>query len=171
MNALPAAEASRRPNPWPYGIVAAFVVFVGGLVTLVVTAQRQGKSELISADYYDREIKFQSTLDAENRALAFRDELRAEFNAASRVITVTIPKHHATGTSLEGSIQFYRPSSSSGDHRLPLQVGADGSQSIDARAFAEGPWEVRVEWKIGGDGYSYARRVVITPGASTTASR
>lgn len=161
---------SKTFNFWPYGIIAAFVVFIGGLVTLVVTAQRHGKSELVAADYYDREIRYQTTLDSERRALAFGEELRAEFDAVARLITVTVPKRHAS-SSPEGTVQFYRPSAASGDQRLQLKVQADGSQSFDARTFAEGPWDVRVQWRVDGTEYSYARRVVITPGTNTSASR
>ncbi len=153
--------ASPRFHPWPCGIVAAFVVFIGGITALVTTAQRHGRSELVSADYYDREIRYQSTLDAEKRALAYDAELRVDYDAAAGSVRLGLPRHHATA-GLEGSVAFYRPSGAAQDRTLPLAVKADGSQDVATSELMPGPWDVRVRWKAEGQEFAFSRRLLIT---------
>jgi len=44
-------------NLWPLGILLAFGLFFAGTIGLVVMACSH-KMDLVSADYYEREIKF-----------------------------------------------------------------------------------------------------------------
>jgi len=39
------------PNLWPLGIIAAFVIFISGTISLVVMASSH-KAELVSDNYY-----------------------------------------------------------------------------------------------------------------------
>ena len=58
-------------NPWPYGIIATFVVFIASFAA-VITFICQHRMDLVSADYYEQEIRFQSRLDEMNRTVGLR---------------------------------------------------------------------------------------------------
>ncbi|NBP23395.1 MAG: hypothetical protein EBU81_02315 [Proteobacteria bacterium] len=61
-----------------------------------------------------------------------------------------------------GRVRLYRPSEAALDRELPLAVGADGVQSIDAGSLKPGLWKVRVHWGPEDAGY-YAEGSVVVP--------
>src|SRR4051794_7473798 len=61
------SSASRRymkptRNLWPHAIILVFALFISGTVSLVIFACSQ-KLDLVSADYYEQELKFQRRID------------------------------------------------------------------------------------------------------------
>ena len=166
--AVPASPLATHPmnpsppsrfNPWPYGIIAAFVVFVGGIVTLVVAATR-GSNELVTRDYYEQELRYQSRVDQLARTRFWSNRITAAFDSAGRRVKVTVPREHAAAGA-KGQVQLYRPSAENADHTLALTPDAEGSQTIDAATLTAGLWKVRLEWKVGADEFYADRSVVI----------
>ena len=54
-------------NPWPIAITGFFVIAILFIVTFIAFAMRQ-REDLVSADYYEREVRFQGQLDSMNRS-------------------------------------------------------------------------------------------------------
>ncbi|MCC6235708.1 MAG: FixH family protein [Verrucomicrobiales bacterium] len=149
-----------RRNPWPYGILAAFVVFVGGLVTLVTTAQRHGRSELVAPDYYDQEIRYQTRMNAERRTAAIQGDIRVDYDASTQTVAVGLPRQHGEA-GVEGMVEFYRPSGAAQDRALPLRVQRDGTQIVEARGLTPGPWDIRLRWQSGTEEFATSRRILV----------
>ncbi len=149
-----------RRNPWPYGILAAFVIFIGGLITLVTTAQRHGRSELVAPDYYDQEIRYQTHMDAEQRTAAMQSEIRVDYDAASQTVALGLPRQHGEA-GVEGRVEFYRPSGAAQDRALPLRVQRDGTQIVEAQGLAPGLWDVRLRWQSGTKEFAASRRILV----------
>jgi nitrogen fixation protein FixH len=144
-------------NLWPLGIILTFVVFISGTVGLVVMACTHG-TDLVSANYYDQEIKYQSRIDSETRA----QELgaRAAYDAAARHIVVSLPSLSAA-KNVTGQIQLYRPSAAGLDKQFKLEPGANGTQTLDATGLQPGLWKIRVSWNIEGRDYFIDQKIVI----------
>ena len=53
-------------NLWPTAIIVFCSLFVAGTAGLVVMACSQ-KEDLVSADYYEKELKFQGQIDGAER--------------------------------------------------------------------------------------------------------
>ncbi len=106
INSLPSrAKPRRASNLWPVSIIAFFVVFVGGLTAFSVFASNQ-QDDLVRADYYEEELRYQLQLDRINRTQLIRDRAEVRYDAERQRITIALPKGHATGSS--GQIQLYR---------------------------------------------------------------
>ena len=102
-------------NLWPLGIVLAFVTFIIGTATLVVLACAN-KTDLVSADYYEQEIRYQGQLDRLKRAKQLDQQISVSYNPGQKQITISLPPelpHTATG-----SIHLYRPSAAGLDQRV-----------------------------------------------------
>ena len=54
-------------NLWPLGIFVAFGLFFAGMATVVVIASTH-REHLVSANYYEQELKFQRRIDSAERA-------------------------------------------------------------------------------------------------------
>src|SRR5215470_15811214 len=107
-------------NFWPYGIILTFVLFISGTIGLVVMACGQ-KSELVSPDYYEQEIRFQSQLDRAARARAVAASV--SYEPASRQIKIEFPADLAVKAP-SGHVKLYRPSAANLDRQFELELNS-----------------------------------------------
>src|ERR1051326_4806174 len=133
-------------NFWPMGLILTFAIFISGTVGLVVMACSQ-KTDLVSADYYEREIRFQSHIDSLGRGKQVKAEIR--YAGERHCIRISIPQGR-NGERLTGKVQLYRPSAAGWDGERELEVDPEGVQSIDTAGLRPGLWKVRVGWTAGG---------------------
>src|SRR5438876_8003501 len=143
-------------NLWPLGIVLAFGIFITGTATLVVLACAN-KTDLVSADYYEQEIKYQGQLDRVERAKRLDQQASVSYNAGQKQITISLPPEHARNVT--GSIHLYRPSAAGLDQRVKLELNTNGAQTIDASQLRAGFWKVKVLWSVGSEEYFIDEKV------------
>jgi nitrogen fixation protein FixH len=62
----------------------------------------------------------------------------------------------------EQEVAYQQPSEAALDRDLPLAIGRDGVQSIEALTLKPGLWKVRVHWGAEASGY-YVERSVVVP--------
>ncbi len=153
-----------KPNPWPWMILGTFTLFFAGTVGLIVMACSQ-KTDLVSKDYYEQELRYQAQIDNADRARHLAVQPQVSFDAAQRAIVIHLPTIPARPITL-GTICLYRPSAAGLDRKLPLNLDSSGLQKVDASQLAPGPWKVRVSWNSGGEGYFVDQRVVVKAAAS-----
>jgi nitrogen fixation protein FixH len=148
-------------NPWPYGILLFFVLLICGLAGVVGIAATHRES-MVSENYYEQELKFQSQIDSAARAQKSGARLQLESGAGARAskLVVQLPAEQVA-RHCAGVIEFYRPSSPALDCEFPLTPGADGSQTVDVSKLAVGLWEVRVKWTAGGEEYFLEQKIKI----------
>lgn len=159
-------EIKRSFNPWPVSIIAFFTLAICGAVTFVIFCSRN-KVDLVAADYYEQEVRYQDQIDRANRATSLQAPATVDYNAATRLITVALPADHLQ-QSLKGWIQLYRPSAAHLDQKLDLVLDANGKQQIDGKVLSDGLWHVRVTWNLNGADYYFDQKIVI--GEKQTAS-
>jgi hypothetical protein len=153
-------KASDRPglNPWPVAITAFFAVAILGCGTFVAYCNRH-PADLIAADYYEQEMRYQGQIERIQRAQQRAQLASITYDAASRHILIALP--HQTHANTVGTIQLYRPSALNLDRQLKLEPAANGTQTIDAGGLLPGLWKVRVSWTSGNQDYFIDRQVVI----------
>ena len=144
-------------NLWPYGIIAAFGLFLFGTTGLIVIAATH-RDSLVSGDYYEREIQYQNHIDGAARARQVGATMN--FYAATRSIAVSVPVAQA-GQQFSGQVELYRPSAAGLDRQFKLQPDANGRQTLDVADLPAGPWEVRVAWNAGGQDYYLDQKIII----------
>jgi nitrogen fixation protein FixH len=146
-------------NLWPLGIIAAFVIFISGTVGLIVMASSQ-KTDLISPNYYEQEIKYQGRIDSLARTEQLGSRAKIAFDAQHRRITISVPAEHVR-SGLAGKIQLYRPSAPGLDRQFTLEPDSQGMQFIDAATLPRGFWKVRVSWTVEGREFFIDQPLVI----------
>src|ERR1035438_2491522 len=92
-------------NLWPVGIIVTFALFFAGTVGLVVMACTQ-KVDLVSADYYEQELKFQGQIDRVERTRHAATQATVAYDAALRCIAISLPADQAQHK-VWGSVQLY----------------------------------------------------------------
>ena len=146
-------------NLWPTSIAAFFIIAIIFIATFIAFAVRQ-RDDLVSADYYEREVRYQSQLDSMNRSHAVATKTVVTFEPAGQTIIITLPEARMPGVT--GSIHLYRPSDARLDRELRLVLAADGTQRLDAKKLAGGLWKVRVTWTVNGQDYILDQPVIVT---------
>jgi hypothetical protein len=146
-------------NLWPAGIIVTFALFFAGTVGLVVMAFSQ-KVDLVSADYYEQELKFQGQIDRVERTRHAATQATVAYDAATRCIIVALPAEQA-GHEVSGRIELYRPSASGLDRAVKLAPDTQGVQRVDAAGMSAGLWKVRVSWTVAHQDYFLDQMVVV----------
>ena len=146
----PAIPPSKR-SPWPYAIVLVFVLFAAYIGTMVYQAL-QSDVELVSADYYQKELVHQQRMDAVARTAALPTPVQIRHAAASHRLTLELPAALA-GQRVQGQVHFFRPSNKALDFQLPLQPAANRQQVINTSQMASGLWRVQLNFTAGGQAY------------------
>ena len=141
------AAALPKPafNPWPYALIAFFTVLITVIASFVTWSLRQDM-ELVGADYYDQEMRFQQRIDSTRRAQAFAGQIAIVHDAGR--ITVTLPAAHAAKHPA-GTFHLYRPSDAKLDREMKLAVDATGTQQLAVPGLRPGLWKARVAWTVG----------------------
>jgi nitrogen fixation protein FixH len=139
-------------NLWPLGIVVSCALFAAAMVGFAVFSGFQGV-DLVTEEYYEKELRYQGQIDAERRAKALTDPVKVVYSSAADRLRVMLPADHVQ-TGLEGTLNFYRPSDAALDFEVPLAPDAQGHQVIDTSGMKNGLWKVEMQWVLEGERYS-----------------
>ena len=107
-------------------------------------------TDLVSDNYYEKEIKYQEQIDKEKRTRELSEQVKIEY--AGSYISVKFPQTYNI-KDIKGSILFYRPSEASRDFRLNIEPDEKGEQKIVTNKFSKGIWKVQISWKMNGSDY------------------
>jgi hypothetical protein len=146
-----------KRNLWPYGIIGAFLLFAGGLATTVTIAVSHPE-DLVNANYYENEVRFQERLDDTARAQKAGAALR--YDAAARQMLIALPAAQLAQRPT-GTLRLYRPDSPKQDRELPLEPHADGTQALNTATLAAGPWLLQAAWQAGGQAYYLEQKFTV----------
>jgi len=153
------SNATPSRNLWPASIIGFFIVAVIFLGSFVVWAMRQ-REDLVSADYYEREVCYQQQLDSMNRSHDLAAQVVVTFDPSQQAIIITLPAAQKQGAA--GRVHLYRPSDARLDRELPLELNNEGVQRLDAKELSDGLWKVRVKWSANGQEYFLDQPVIVT---------
>ncbi|QCR22205.1 FixH family protein [Pontibacter sp. SGAir0037] len=141
---------------WPYAIVGCMLLFMGYIASFVYKAMHLDVN-LVSKNYYEQEIAFQEHINTVDRTRAAGDVV-ISYNEANQTILLQLPESFK-GQAVAGKIDLFRPSNDKLDQQLPLQLGRDLSQLIEAQGLEKGLWKVRVNFHAGEAAY-YAEQSI-----------
>jgi len=153
------ADLSATPswNPWPYALIAYFAVFISAVVAFTAWSLHQ-KMDLVGADYYDQDIRYQSQIDRIARTAAVSPEVQVEYLQGQ--VVLQLPREQAV-RGISGTVQLYRPSNAGMDRTVPLAVDPSGTQRIEAKNLIPGLWRIRMGWKVGNEEFFRDTTVVV----------
>jgi hypothetical protein len=134
---------------WGWKIAIVYSLFVVGMLGLVVAANRQ-TNDLVTEDYYAKELAYQDVIEARTNAQALEQPMRFVMADGARSLDVHFPPSAASPA---GELHFYRPSDASLDVRVPVLLGEGGIQTVDLSAYKGGFWRLSVQWETAATPY------------------
>jgi hypothetical protein len=141
---------------WSYRITFLYLGFVGLIGTLVFISNNN-KEELVSKDYYAKELAFQQRINSENNERSLKETMEHHVDEAT--IMLQLPES-MIGKEVTGSIAFYCPSSSKKDKSFPMQFNSEGRMYLEKNKLEKGAYKMQLDWKC--EGKEYYKEEVIT---------
>ena len=133
---------------WGHAAIAIPVTIVVVFTTvLILSMADKRKTELVSEDYYAREIQFQDQLDRVKNALELKTDFTWEKVDGFWVLGL---KGDFDPQEVNGVVTMYRPSDSTLDFDIPIALEVNSTQKIDGSLFQSGKYQVQVKWTVNG---------------------
>jgi nitrogen fixation protein FixH len=134
---------------WGKKVAALYIGFVLIVIGMVIFAMTKS-TELVSRNYYEKEIKYQDQIDKVKRTSGLGEQVKIENTGIFLLI-----KFPATYNlkDIKGNILFYRPSDEGRDFKLKLEIDESGLQKVITNKFAKGMWKVQINWEMNGNEY------------------
>ncbi|MBS1513354.1 MAG: FixH family protein [Bacteroidetes bacterium] len=141
---------------WGYKIVVVYGLFVVGIGYMAYKSSTQ-KMDLVTTDYYAKEVKYQDQIDAVAHTNALSAPVRCELNA--NTIVLHFPKDF-DGKQISGSATLYCPSDEDKDINQDFKV-QDAPVIIKLKPGNKGQNEIHLSWKADGINYYFEQRIFI----------
>ena len=131
---------------WGYKILLTVIIFILVMVFFVYVSMQQ-KNELIENNYYEKELAYQSKIDASAR---LADIMKGNTIATKTQDTlhIIIPK-------------FINSQQSSLDRSLVLTPNEQGIFNYPVQDFKQGNYQMRIQWKSKGQNYYREENVTL----------
>ncbi len=142
---------------WGTGIVLAFVAFIAFIMYFVVLSTRDPASnhDLVTEDYYRKELKYQEDLDAARNLEEFEGGVTATIT--DKGLEIEFPGF-MDPEKIRGTVSLYRPSNKQLDFETPIQI-SNKHLLIPKSRLLDGRWDIRVYWTYEGKPYLYRSRM------------
>lgn len=141
---------------WGYKILVVYGIFVAGILFMVFRSSSQ-KVQLVTTDYYAKELKYQEKIDEMNRVSALSEELRYEIKDDQ--LLLYFPKDFA-GKEIKGRAELYCPSDEDKDVKKDFTVQDAAAQMTITKA-NKGQHELHISWQVNGITYYFEKKIFI----------
>ena len=141
---------------WGTKILIVYVVFISGILFMVFKSSTQ-KTDLVTTDYYAKELKYQDKINEMNRVQALSTPV--EFVIKDNALIIRFPKDFA-GKKLTGEAVLYCPSDENKDLKNNFSV-QDEPVKIIIPATNKGLHELHLSWQDGGITYYFEKKIFI----------
>jgi hypothetical protein len=141
---------------WGTKILIVYVAFVAGIVFMVFKSSTQN-TDLVTTDYYAKELKYQDKIDEIERTAALTAPV--EYRMENNALTVIFPKDFA-GKKLVGEAVLYCPSDEKKDIKQHFTI-LDEALQLAVPAGSKGLYELHLSWQDGGVTYYFEKKIFI----------
>ncbi len=141
---------------WGKKITFVYLGFVALIITMVVISMRQ-KVDLVSKDYYAKELAYQSDINKMANANKLQSKLKC--TVVNNTIEVVFPEEHSD-KAIQATAFIYKPSDNAADRQVEISTN-DGRYVISTQDFLKGMYKVKIDWKVEGVEYQAESVVVL----------
>ncbi len=136
---------------WGHWIAIGLGVFLVLNVIVVIFTFSQDV-ELVTDNYYEKELKYEDELSRMNRALSLPDSLKLSLTGYE--LNVQYPAS-LLKNKIKGSVHLYRPDHSKSDYNVDIKLDESGQQVINMAGKTPGKWKVLISLNDGEHDYLF----------------
>ena len=127
---------------WGYGILFFFILFFIGMGAMYYLAARES-NEMIDANYYEKELKYQEVIDASKNLLAITKS--SLFSQNDTAILFSLPKA-AFENFVQGNLELLRNENETLDYHTSIKPDTAGVFFISKKLLTSGLYKARLSW-------------------------
>jgi hypothetical protein len=146
-----------KKTKWPIILSTIILIYVGSMIGLVIYTSTT-PPKLVTENYYQKGLTYQSQIDKENRTL--KHELQPEIILVQNRLNIQFSDSLKFPID-EGTIDFYRPSDPNLDKSLGMDLDGSMKQTVNLAGFVKGKWKLRLEWKYDGKSYMLKKELFL----------
>ena len=142
---------------WGTSLALAMAGFIAFIMYFVVTmlTDKNFEHDLVTEEYYKKELDFQDQLNKEYNAQSLAENLRVEKTLEG--VVIHFPQD-LEESNLTGYVFLYRPSNKQLDIKIPLSITSH-RMLIPEKHLLGGRWNIEVDWKYNNESYYYKEEV------------
>jgi hypothetical protein len=141
---------------WGTKIFIVYVVFVLGIVFMVFKSSMQ-KTDLVTTDYYTKELKYQDKIDEMNRVAALSAPVK--YAVKDNELIIEFPKDF-NGKKITGEAVLYCPSDENKDIRQQFSL-QDEILKMKIPPARDALYQLQLSWQDGGVTYYFEKKIII----------
>ena len=141
---------------WGYRITILILAFVCMMTGLVIAAFMQD-FDLVSEDYYGKELQFQSQIEKQKNQQQLSRSIQC--NQKTDQLIVQFPEELWAKT-IEGEIVLYRPSDATKDIKIKLRP-VFGEQIINKKKLSIGLYKIQINYTCDSKAYYFEEDLMV----------
>lgn len=141
---------------WGYKILIVYLVFIVGIVFMVFKSSSQ-KVDLVTIDYYDKELVYQQKIDAMKNADHLSDTIKYEL--LHNGLSIVFPKDFS-GKTVVGNALLYCPSDENKDVTQNFSI-KDTPVLLPVDMTNKREYELQLSWQSNGTSYYFEKKLLI----------
>jgi len=127
-------------------LYSGFVVLMLFLVYKTTTV----KDDLVTPDYYARELKYQEQLDKQKRTHELKQQ--PVWHVNGKKVAIKFPEEMIS-KNVKAEILFYNPAEAKKDFSVSCSPDSSGLCEVSSEKFQHGAYQMKIDWNA--DGISY----------------
>jgi hypothetical protein len=141
---------------WGYKILAVYIVFILGILFMVYRSASQN-TDLVTTDYYAKELKYQEKIDEAGRVAALSAPVTCDIR--NNELVIVFPKDF-NGRQLTGELELYCPSDKNKDVKKDFTI-TDQALIMAVPPVNKGLHELHLSWKDGAVTYYLEKKIFL----------
>lgn len=141
---------------WGYRIMIVYLLFVVGIVVLVLKSSNQ-KIDLVTPDYYAKELKHQDKIDAISRTKALSSKVK--FEIANNTLIITLPAEF-NSKDLSGEVLLYCPADNNKDIKKTFTT-SNSTTSVELPSGIKGAYDFQLSWRLESREYYFEEKLFL----------
>lgn len=126
---------------WSTRITLLYLSFVALIITLIYGSYSK-KIELVTPNYYNEELSFQSKIDAQKNMAKLSDTITVSHDLSK--IKITFPNDFSN-VGIKGKLLFYCPVNSENDFEIPFETN-NGAFILPKDKLNTNNYIVKIQW-------------------------
>jgi len=142
---------------WGKGLLVSYLVFMVVILATVAFSFTMDVN-LVSDNYYERELKHQYEIDKLNRYAQLPEKIN--FVVSADKLKISFPKIFSE-EQISGKIIFFRPDDSKKDISVKISTDDSLNHEVPLSAVAKGLWKISVDWQVKNVAYLTIKNLMV----------
>lgn len=143
---------------WGTGLAITLGIFILGMGTVTYKALNQ-RNDLVTTDYYAKEIAFQETIDNKKNAAALEEKCVLSLQDGS--LQLSFPTSLIGSAALSAEIEMYSPTHAEKDFLLNYQSWTIANIDLPAEKLSAGKWIAKIKLDTDSNDYYFETEIVL----------